>query len=444
MKAALLALLALAGTSFASPAAALEARSPPQAGSVQARELYELVKRGMQSWGLAGAIHAPSGHISGPSANLPGGLPELNRLHPPKQDGVPGTPGHPLGPHKKQGRIYQRHQSCARTKRSGTRCPVGTTATRRATRYPKLRLNGQGGVMVAFSTLSPHAHGILAAVKDWDNPIGSAVSWFDRSMANLQESIGGKYRRRDAPLEEQKQRQAIDGLNQVAELCEKVEGEAPRLDEKLKTEILALCDKYSETLEGLVDANAGLILLGEWARARTLNNENVEDADMAVVEDFIKKGALGPAMAANETDAQNLASLYMEHMSDYAIVELEDDGAEVLIDHRKPPAWLELLQMGAGFVPEDREAVDEALRLLEGTPHHRHLDKEAGHGGFERVQTCWDHAGLLMFQPRRWDIVAAAMTYLEGKVRDTNSDLACAPCLVPAGFWVLRCGSAVP
>ncbi|KAM3447413.1 hypothetical protein MY3296_008764 [Beauveria thailandica] len=479
MKAALLALLALAGTSFASPTAALEARSPPQAGSAQARELYELVKRGMQSWGLAGAIHAPSGHTSGPSANLPGGLPELNRPHPPKQDGVPGTPGHPLGPHKKQGRIYQRHQSCIRTRRSGTRCPVGTTATRRATRYPKLRLNGQGGVMVAFSTLSPHAHGILTAVKDWDNPIGSAVSWFDRSMANLQESIGGRYvpeidgnelklwliclfrgssprnpdvidqlcqRRRDAPLEEQKQRQAIDGLNQVAELCEKVEEEeAPRLDEKLKTEILALCDKYSETLEGLVDANAGLILLGEWARARTLNNENVEDADTAAVEDFIKKGALGPAVAANETDAQGIASLYMEHMSDYAIVELEDDGAEVLIDHSRPPAWLELLQMGAGFVPEDREAVDEALRLLEGTPHHRHLDKEAGrHGGFERVQTCWDHAGLLMFQPRRWDIVAAAMTYLEGKVRDTNSDLACAPCLVPAGFWVLRCGSAVP
>ncbi|KAM3547427.1 hypothetical protein ARSEF4850_010033 [Beauveria asiatica] len=474
MKAALLALLALAGTSFASPTAALEARSPPQAGSAQARELYQLVKRGMQSWGLAGSIRAPSGHISGPWANLPGGLPELNRPHPPKQDGVPGTPGHPLGPHKKQGRIYQRHQSCAGT---STRCPVGATATRRATGYPKLRLNGQGGVMVAFSTLSPHAHSILAAVKDWDNPIGSAVSWFDRSMANLQESIGGKYvpeidgnelklwlvclfrgsnprnrdvidqlcqRRRDAPLEEQKQQQAIDGLNQVAELCEKVEEEAPRLDEKLKTEILALCNKYSETLEGLVDANAGLILLGEWARARTLNNENVDDADTAVVKDFIKKGALGPAVAANETDAQDIASLYMEHMSDYAIVELEDDGAEVLIDHSKPPAWLELLQIGAGFVPEDREAVDEALRLLEGTPHRHHLDKEAGHGGFERVQTCWDHAGLLMFQPRRWDIVAAAMTYLEGKVRDTKSDLACAPCLVPAGFWVLRCGSAVP
>ncbi|PQK08906.1 hypothetical protein BB8028_0001g09780 [Beauveria bassiana] len=480
MKVALLAWLALAGTTIASPtaAAALEARYPPQAGSAQARELYELVKRGLQSWGLAGAVYAPSGHISGPSAKFPGGLPELNRPHPPKQDGVPGTPGHPLGPHKKQGRIYQRHRSCARVKRSSTRCPAGTTAVRRASRYPRLRLNGQGGVMVAFSTLSPHAHGVLAAVKKWDNPIGAAVAWFDNSMTSLQESIGGKHvpeidgnelklwliclfrgsnpknpdvidnlcqRRRDAPLEEKKQQQAIDGLNQVAELCEKVEEEEeahPR-DEKLKTEILALCDKYSETMEGLVDANAGLVLLGEWARARTLNNENIDDADTAVVEDFIKKGAFGPEMAANETDVQDIAGLYMVHMSDYTIVEFEDDGAEVLIDHSQPPAWLELLQMGAGFVPEDREAINEALRLLEGTPHHRHLDKEAG-SGFERVQTCWDHAGLLMFQPRRWDIIAAAMTYLEGKVRDTNSDLACAPCLVPAGFWVLRCGSAVP
>ncbi|KAM3504498.1 hypothetical protein MY11210_008330 [Beauveria gryllotalpidicola] len=467
MKVAWLALLAVAGATFASPTAALQARALPQPGSSQARELYELVKKGMRSWGLV----RPSGHIGRPLTNMPGGLPELHRphrVHPPKQDGVPGTPGNPLGPRKKQGRIYQRRKSCTR-KRNGMPC-------RRASRYTSLRLNGRGGAMVAFSTLSPYAHSILAAIKNWDHPFGAAVAWFDEAMTSLQEAIGGKNvpeidgnelklwliclfrnnnprnpnyidelcrRHRDEPVEESKQQQAIDGLNQIAELCAKVEGEAPPMDEKIKTDVLALCDKYEETLESMVDANAGIILLGEWARARTLNNQDIEESDRVLVEGFIQKGALGPAVAANETDANAIASLYMEHMSDYAIVEIEENGSGMVIDHSKPPAWLELLQIGAGFVPEDREAIDEALKLLKGTPYLGQFDNEVG-DHFYAVETCWDQAGLLMMQPRRWDRIAAVMTYLERKMRDTNSDLACAPCLVSSGFWVLRCGSAEP
>ncbi|KAM0664387.1 hypothetical protein ACQRIU_006969 [Beauveria bassiana] len=471
------ALLALAGTTFANLTAALQVRSPPPAGSEQARELYELVKKGMMSWGLMGAIHPPSGHISAPSANLPGGLPELNRPHPPKHDSAPGSPGHPLGPHKKQGRIYERRKSCVAQKRSGIQCSAGTRVTTRASRFPKLRLNGQGGVMVAFSTLSPHAHKILEAVKDWDNPIGAAVGWFDKAIKGLQEAIGGKYvpeidgnelklrliclfrgnnpknpdvidnlckRHQDEPLEMKKQQQAIDGLNQIADLCQKVEDEGPPIDVKMKRDVLTLCDKYSKTLEGMVDANAGLILLGEWARARTLNDQDVEDTDVAVAEGFIREGAFGPAIATNEKDASVVASLYMEHMSSYTIMEIEEDGDEVLIDHTKPPVWLELLQTGAGFVPEDWESISQALKLLKGTPYLYQLDNEGGAGGFDRVQTCWSHTSLLMFQPKRWDQIAAAMTYLEGRVRDLNLDLACAPCLVPEGYWVLRCGSAVP
>ncbi|KAM3448797.1 hypothetical protein MY5147_009913 [Beauveria neobassiana] len=477
MKVTLLALLALAGTTFASPPAALQARSPPVAGSEQARELYELVKKGMLSWGLAGVIHPPSGHISAPSANLPGGLPELNRAHPPKHNGVPGTPGHPLGPYKKQGRIYERRRSCVAQKRSGIQCPVGTRATKRA--FPKLRLNGQGGVMVAFSTLSPHAHKILDTVKSWDNPISAAVRWFDESITGLQEAIGGKYvpeidgnelklrliclfrgspdnpdvidnlckRQQDEPLEMKKQQQAIDGLNQVSDLCQKVEEQGPPIDVEIKKDVLALCDIYSKTLDGMADANAGLILLGEWARARTLNNQDLEESDVAVAQGFIQDGAFGPAIATNETDASAIAELYMAHMSSYTIMEIEEDGEEVLIDHTKPPVWLELLQTGAGFVPEDREAINQALKFLQGTPYLYQFDNEGrADDHFDKVQTCWSHAGLLMFQPRRWDMIAAAMTYLERRVRDLNLEmmLACAPCLVPSGYWVLRCGSAVP
>lgn len=477
MKVAWLALLAV-GTALAGPTADLQARTPPQAGSAEARELYNMVIKGMQSWGWAGAIRAPTGHPSGPSANLPGGLPELNRPHPPKQDGVPGTPGNPLGPHKKQGRIYPRRKSCAATtkgKRAGAQCPAG--ATGRASRYPKLRLSGQGGVMVAFAMLSPHAHDIMAAVKGWDNPIGAAVAWFDGAMTDLQEAIGGRRvpeidgnelklwliclfrgtnakdpdavdraceRRRDAPLEERKQQQAIDGLNQVADLCEKMEEGALSADDKLKAKVTALCGKFADTLESMADANAALLLLGEWARARTLNNQDVDEADQAAVAGFIQQGAFGPSAATTKQEVNELASLYLAHMSTYDVLEIEDDGSDVLIDHSQPPAWLELLRMGVGFIPEDRGAVDEALQMLEGTPHLRHLDNEGRSRFMSKVQMCWDHTGLMLFQPRRWDIIAAAMTYLEGKIRDTGSDLVCAPCMAFEGFWVLRCGSAVP
>ncbi|KID59193.1 uncharacterized protein G6M90_00g066390 [Metarhizium brunneum] len=479
MKIISLALLALAGINFASPTAALQVRSPPPAGSEQARELYELVKKGMRSWGLAGAIHPPSGHISAPSANLPGGLPELNRPRPPKPNGVPGTPGHPLGPRKKQGRIYERRKSCVAQKRSGIKCSAGTRVTTRASRFPKLRLIGQGGVMVAFSILSPHAHEILEAVKNWDNPIGTAVGWFDEAIKGLQEAIGGKHvpeidgnelklrliclfranspkhpdviddlckRHQDESLEIKKQQQAIDGLNQISDLCKKVEEEGPPIDVKIKRDVLALCDKYSKTIEGMVDANAGLILLGEWARARTLNNQDLEESDVAVARRFIREGAFGLAIATNETEASAIASLYMAHMSSYTIMEIDEDGNEELIYHSKPPVWLELLQTGASFVPEDREGINQALKLLDGTPYLHHFDNEGREDRFEKVQTCWSHTNLLMFQPPRWDLIAAAMTYLEGRVRDLGLEqiLACTPCLVLSDFWVLRCGSAVP
>ncbi|OAA44053.1 Heat-labile enterotoxin IIA, A chain [Beauveria brongniartii RCEF 3172] len=482
MKLILLTLLALVGITFASPTAALQVRNPPlRAGSEQARELFELVQKGMLSWGLAGAIHPPSGHISAPSRNLPGGLPEINRPRPPKHKGVPGTPGYPLGPYKKQGRIYNRRKFCVaqKRKRSGIQCPAGARVTTQASRYPKLRLNGQGGVMLAFSTLSPHAHSILEKVKNWDSPIGAAVRWFDESIKGLQEAVGGRYipeidgnelklwliclfrsqspqhpdvidnlckRYRDEPIEMKTQQQAIDGLNQVADLCQKLEDKGPPMDVNMKREVLALCDKYSKTIEGMVNANAGLILLGEWARARTLNNQDLEESDVVIAQGFIQEGAFGPAIATNETDASATALLYMAHMSSYTITETEENGDKVLIDHTKPPAWFELLQAGASFVPEDRGAINQALKFLDGTPYLVQFDNEGREDRFEQVQTCWSHAGLLMFQPPRWDLIAAAMTYLEGRVRDLNMEqiLACMPCLVPSGLWVLRCGSAVP
>ncbi|KAK8142462.1 hypothetical protein G3M48_008713 [Beauveria asiatica] len=467
MKIAFFSLFVVAGTAVANPAA-VQARGLPEPGSRAARELGELVRKGLQTWGLTGSVNALNGNPSAPFRPMPGGMPELNRHRPNKKAGKPGTPGNPLGPRKKQGRIYQRRRACLRKR--GLQCPAGA---RRSSKYPRMRLNGRGGVMVAFATLSPYAHDVLDAIKNWDNPVGKATTWFDEAMAGLQQAIGGKkvpeiqgnelklwliclfrgdsprhpdsideacQRRRDAPTEEQKEKKVIDGLNQVSELCETVEADPPT-DKDIKTKVLKSCNKFAETMENMVDANAGLVLMGEVARARTLNNQDIQESDQVVVEEFIEKGAFGPV--ANQTETGEIASLYLSHMSAYNIVEVEDDASSVSINHDRPPVWLELLKMEATFVPEDRADVTQALLLIEGSPHLGLFDTE-GRMTMKPVQTCWDQAGLLAFQPPGWDRVAAGLVYLERKLRETGSDLACTPCITDSGSWVLRCGAAEP
>ncbi|KAM3543629.1 hypothetical protein ARSEF1564_003482 [Beauveria bassiana] len=472
MKIALFTLFVVAGTAVAN-STAIQARGLPEPGSRAARQLGELVKKGLQTWGLTGSINALNGNYNTPLRPMPGGMPELNRHRPNKNAGKPGTPGNPLGPRKKQGRIYQRRRACV--KKRGLQCPAGF---RRSSKYPRMRLNGRGGVMVAFATLSPYAHDVLDAIKNWDNPVGKATAWFDETMADLQEAIGGKkvpeidgnelklwliclfrgdsprhpdsiddacQRRRDVPIEDQKEKKAIDGLNQVSELCETVEVNPPT-DKDINTRILKSCNKFAETMENMVDANAGLVLMGEVARARTLNNEDIQESDQAVVEEFIEKGAFGP-VAKNQTETSEIASLYLSHMSAYKIIEVEDDASEVLVNHDKPPVWLELLQMEATFVPEDRADVTQALLYLRFSPYLAQFDTE-GRMTMKPVKTCWDQAGLLAFQPPGWDKVAAGLVYLERQLLEANSDLACTPCITDpldaANSWVLRCGPAEP
>ncbi|KAM3524611.1 hypothetical protein MY4038_007669 [Beauveria bassiana] len=473
MKIALFTLLVEAGIAIANPAA-IQARILPEPGSRSARELLNLVQNGLRTWGLAGSVNAINGNPNAPLRNMPGGLPELHRPRPNKKEGKPGTPGSPLGPRKKQGRVYQRGRAC-KTKR-GLQCSAGTTAARRSSKYPRIGLNGRGGVMVAFATFSPQAHDILAAIKSWDSPVGKAIAWFDEAMADLQEAIGGKnvpeihgnelklwliclfridkprhpdavdqacQRQKNTPPEEgqqQQQQQAIDGLNQVSELCETVEVDPPS-DKNLETRVLKSCNKFAESMENMIDANAGLVLMGEVARARTLNNYDIEDSDQTMVEEFIKKGAFGPAM--NQTETSEIASLYLAHMSTYDIIEVEDDTSRVLINHDKPPVFFELLQFLASIVPENREDVTQALLLIDSSPYLRLFDTE-GRVTLKPVETCWDQPSLLAFIPPEWDKVAAGIIYLERKLRDTGSDLACAPCIARSGSWVLRCGVGEP
>ncbi|PHH61922.1 hypothetical protein CDD81_7727 [Ophiocordyceps australis] len=103
---ALLSLLSLSTCHSLSPRAIYKERPPGQ-------QIGDAVRDGLGT--LQGNIpYTPGTHAKPPSKNQIGGMPYLNRARPrPKNEGKPGTPGNPLGPRKKPGRIYTRCEANA-------------------------------------------------------------------------------------------------------------------------------------------------------------------------------------------------------------------------------------------------------------------------------------------------------------------------------------------
>ncbi|EXU97531.1 heat-labile enterotoxin alpha chain [Metarhizium robertsii] len=58
----------------------------------------------------------------------------------------------------------------------------------------KVRVTKAVGKAAAFTLILPYARDLLEAIKQWDNPIGAAVRWFDDAIASIQEAIGGPSR----------------------------------------------------------------------------------------------------------------------------------------------------------------------------------------------------------------------------------------------------------
>ncbi|KAF5854703.1 hypothetical protein ETB97_000979, partial [Aspergillus alliaceus] len=137
------------------------------------------------------------------------------------------------------------------------------------------RVKGQAGTMVAFGVLAPYARDVLDKLKEWDNPIGRSVKWFDDAIANAQEAIGGKqvpeiygnelklklicWLRGEQPhpndvdracqrqreqtkgqSEQERERERVKGLNQLFEACDQVETEPPA-DDNLRGDLLKRC-----------------------------------------------------------------------------------------------------------------------------------------------------------------------------------------------------------
>ncbi|KAG8412949.1 hypothetical protein J3458_013372 [Metarhizium acridum] len=229
----------------------------------------DAVRNGIPGWGLAGLPKLPQGGPKAPMKNMPGGLPELRKPKPGSSDWRTDTL---KGPRKKPGTTYPKSSPCSKR---GLSC--------------RLRVPKGIGKAAAFTIVAPYARDILEVVKEWDNPVGYAVKWFDDAMASLQEAIGGPQRddiygnelkaklieffksvfrvfgestydmherlRKEAAAkekarreEEENENRRIKGLEELAKICEKMYN--GQLDSAVATPQLEnSCDKLVEHLE---------------------------------------------------------------------------------------------------------------------------------------------------------------------------------------------------
>lgn len=146
------------------------------------------------------------------------------------------------------------------------------------------------GRAAVFMLVAPYAHSALDTIKQWDNPIGHGVRWFDDAMASLQEAIGGpqrddiygnelkykmvkgiggalqlgsetdwdKNQRLQAEAaakeearrrEEDKEKQRVRGLEELAAVCEKMGGTQQPEDAELTTDIQQSCTKLADAIK---------------------------------------------------------------------------------------------------------------------------------------------------------------------------------------------------
>ncbi|KAM0738134.1 hypothetical protein ACQRIT_007326 [Beauveria bassiana] len=232
-----------------------------------------------------------------PGSPLPYHKPKDPNIKP----GVTRIPGQPLGPQKKCKPCFRKRDICCDSSgkpvkpvkdpakapfKAPAKGPYKVAKPYKMARFSVPRSAGKAAV---FMLVAPYAHSALHSVKQWDNPIGYGLKWFDDAMASLQEAIGGpqrndiygnelKYKmvkgiggalqlgfetdwdknqrlQREATAkenarrqEEIKEKQRIKGLEELAVLCERIGTERPE-DAKLTTEIQQSCTKLADAVK---------------------------------------------------------------------------------------------------------------------------------------------------------------------------------------------------
>ncbi|KAK2593108.1 hypothetical protein QQS21_009198 [Conoideocrella luteorostrata] len=164
----------------------------------------------------------------------------------------------------------------------------------------KFRVGSKAGGLVAFQALAPYAHDLLEKIKAWDHPVGHAVLWFDDTMKTIQEAIGGEIvpetgtnelhlkflcflkdlmggpderhpnsvddackrqkqqQEQQGQTEGQREKDRVKGLNQMLDVCEKVETELPA-DNDLRDSLLKRCQELRDKSSELEDETCAVI-----------------------------------------------------------------------------------------------------------------------------------------------------------------------------------------
>ncbi|KAF1734735.1 hypothetical protein CRV24_006281 [Beauveria bassiana] len=302
------AILCLALLGLSSAHVAILGRAP-QAPTPPGQLIADAIKDGIKDWGPAGSLKPPSSPKP-PLRQMPGSpTPYRKPKDPNIKPGVTRIPGQPLGPQKKCKPCFRKRGLCCDSSgkpvkpvkdpakapfkapaKGPSKAPAkGFSKVSKPYRMARFSVPRSAGKAAVFVLVAPYAHSALDSIKQWDNPIGYGLKWFDDAMASLQEAIGGpqrndiygnelKYKmvkgiggalqlgfetdwdknqrlQREATAkenarrqEEIKEQQRIKGLEELAVLCERISTERPE-DAKLTTEIQQSCTKLADAVK---------------------------------------------------------------------------------------------------------------------------------------------------------------------------------------------------
>ncbi|OAA51813.1 hypothetical protein NOR_00406 [Metarhizium rileyi] len=156
-------------------------------GSQPGQDMCDAACRGIPNWGLNKDLQPPKSPNS-PLRKMPLGLgmptsPQKGNTGAAVRTGVTRIPGQPLGPKKK----------CRPCPRKRQLLCCGTFGFNPKASGSRARLT-VAGKAAAFAFLVPVVQDLFEAIKNWDNPVGKSVLWFDNAIASVQEMIGGPSR----------------------------------------------------------------------------------------------------------------------------------------------------------------------------------------------------------------------------------------------------------
>ncbi|KAK2603659.1 hypothetical protein QQS21_004132 [Conoideocrella luteorostrata] len=166
--------------------------------------------------------------------------------------------------------------------------PKGKTSSR-------FRVGSKAASAIGFQILAPYLHELLDKLKAWDHPVGHAVKWFDDSMRDIQEAIGGKTvpetgtnelhlkllcffkglgdeprhpdeidracqrqkKNGQGQTEQQIEEKRVEGLNWILGVCEKAETESTADNDRLDS-VLKRCQDLRDKSSELENKNCTL------------------------------------------------------------------------------------------------------------------------------------------------------------------------------------------